>query len=266
MYTLQGSALNPSIGRTDNFRPDPRVSKGTAQLSDYRGSGFDRGHLAPAADMKYTGTSMSESFFMSNISPQTPSFNRQIWRKIESQFRNWGHEYGKIIIVTGPVLNGDYLGTIGSSRVTVPRYYYKVAIDPTNLERNIAILIENKSSSESTKNFVVSIDSLEAFTGINFFHNLDDSLETQIESTTHENLWNWSETASNHTYSTKAVPKKVVESNLHQKVTRDIFKTTSGSKYHRDGCRYLSRSKIPINLTEAQARGLGPCSACRPLD
>jgi len=195
MYTLQGSGLNPSIGRTDNFRPDPGVSTGTAKLSDYRGSGFDRGHLAPAADMKYTSTSMSESFFMSNMSPQTPSFNRQIWRKIESQFRSWGHEYGKIIIVTGPVLNGNYLGTIGSSKVTVPKYYYKVAIDPENLERNIAILIENKSSSESTKDFVVSIDSLEAFTGIDFFHKLDDSLETQIESTTHENLWKWSETA-----------------------------------------------------------------------
>ncbi|MEJ6776795.1 MAG: DNA/RNA non-specific endonuclease [Crocinitomicaceae bacterium] len=195
MYALQSSTLNPSIGRTDNFRPDPLVTEGNAQLSDYRGSGFDRGHLAPAADMKYTGVSMSESFYMSNISPQTPSFNRHAWRKIEAQFRNWGHEYGKIIIVTGPVLNGDYLGSIGSNRVTVPRYYYKVAIDPNNLQRNIAILIENKSSSESIKNFVVSIDSLEAFTEIDFFHKLENSLEAQLEGTTHENLWNWDETA-----------------------------------------------------------------------
>ena len=264
MYTLQGSALNPSIGRTDNFRTDPRVSTGTAQLSDYRGSGFDRGHLAPAADMKYTSTSMSESFFMSNMSPQTPSFNRQIWRKIESQFRNWGHEYGKIIVVTGPVLNGDYLGAIGSSRVTVPRYYYKVAIDPNNLERNIAVLIENKGSSASVQSFVVSIDHLESVTGIDFFYKLDDALETRIESTTHKNLWNWNATSSNRTYTTTVTPNTVEPSNNTQGVTGDYFKTTSGTKFHKDGCRYLSKSKIPITLSEAQERGLGPCSVCKP--
>ena len=264
MYTLQGSALNPSIGRTDNFRPDPRVSTGTAQLSDYRGSGFDRGHLAPAADMKYSSTSMSESFFMSNMSPQTPSFNRQIWRKIESQFRSWGHEYEKIIVVTGPVLNGDYLGAIGSNGVTVPRYYYKVAIDPNNLERNIAVLIENKGSSASVQSFVVSIDYLESVTGIDFFYKLDDALETLIESTTHKNLWNWNTTSSNRTYTTTVTPNTTEPSNNTQGVTGDYFKTTSGTKYHKDGCRYLSRSKIPITLSEAQESGLGPCSVCKP--
>ena len=265
MYTLQGSGLNPSIGRTDNFRPDPGVSTGTAKLSDYRGSGFDRGHLAPAADMKYTNTSMSESFFMSNMSPQTPSFNRQIWRKIESQFRNWGHEYGKIIIVTGPVLNGDYSGSIGSSGVTVPKYYYKVAIDPNNLERNIAVLIENKGSSANLQSFVVSIDYLESLTGIDFFYKLDDALEIQIESTTHINLWNWNATSSNRTYKTTIKPNTIESSDNTPGVTGSYFKTTSGTKFHKDRCRYLSKSKIPINFTEAQASGLGPCSACRPL-
>ena len=264
MYTLQGSALNPAIDRTDNYRPDPRVSTGTAQLSDYRGSGFDRGHLAPAADMKYTSTSMSESFFMSNMSPQTPSFNRQIWRKIESQFRSWGHEYEKVIIVTGPVLNGDYLGTIGSNGVTVPRYYYKVAIDPDNLERNIAVLIENKGSSASIQSFVVSIDSLESLTGINFFYKLDDAVETRIESTKHINLWNWNSTSSNHTYTNTVTPNTSESSNNTRGVTHYYYRTTSGTKFHKGGCRYLSRSKIPITLIEAQESGLGPCSVCGP--
>ena len=264
MYTLQGSAVNPAIDRTDNYRPDPRVSTGTAQLSDYRGSGFDRGHLAPAADMKYTSTSMSESFFMSNMSPQTPSFNRQIWRKIESQFRSWGHEYEKVIIVTGPVLNGDYLGTIGSNGVTVPRYYYKVAIDPDNLERNIAVLIENKGSSASIQSFVVSIDSLESLTGIDFFYKLDDAVETRIESTKHINLWNWNSTSSNHTYTNTVTPNTSESSNNTGGVTHYYYKTTSGTKFHKGGCRYLSRSKIPITLIEAQESGLGPCSVCGP--
>jgi len=264
MYTLQGSALNSSIVRSNNFRPDKRVKTGSAKLSDYRGSGFDRGHLAPAADMKYTSTSMSESFFMSNMSPQIPSFNRQIWRKIESQFRNWGHEYGKIIVVTGPVLNGDCLGAIGINKVTVPRYYYKVAIDPNNLERNIAVLIENKGSSARVQSFVVSIDSLESVTEIDFFYKLDDALEIQIESTTHKNLWNWNATSTNRTYTTTVTPNTVEPTNNTQGVTGDYFKTTSGTKYHKDGCRYLSRSKIPITLSEVQESGLAPCSICKP--
>jgi len=264
MYTLQGNALNPAINRSNNFRPDKKVKTGSADLSDYRGSGFDRGHLAPAADMKYNSTSMSESFYMSNMSPQTPNFNRQVWRNIESQFRNWGYEYEKIIIVTGPVLNGDYLGIIGTNKVTVPKYYYKVAIDPQNLERNIAVLIENKGSSSDIQSHVVSIDSLESFTGIDFFHELNDTLEAKIESKTHINLWNWNTTKTTRTYTTNLKPNSVETSENTHELTGEYYRTTSGSKYHKVGCRYLSRSKIPISINEAQKSGLCPCSVCKP--
>ena len=108
-YTLKSEYLNSNISRTDNFRTDPLVRTTSSELIDYKGSGYDRGHLAPAADMKYNSTSMSESFFMSNMSPQSASFNRGIWRKIEKQFRDWSYEYGELVIVTGPILNGDYL-------------------------------------------------------------------------------------------------------------------------------------------------------------
>ena len=264
MYTLQGNALNPSVRRNNNFRPDKKVKTGSAQLSDYRNSGFDRGHLAPAADMKYNSISMSESFLMSNMSPQSPSFNRQIWKNIESQFRNWGYEYDRIIIVTGPVLNGEYLGFIGKNNVTIPKYYYKVAIDPKNLERNIAVLIENKAGFRDIQSYVVSIDSLESFTGIDFFHELDDALEAEIEDKTHINLWNWNTTKTAHTLTTTLKPNSVQTSMNSQEITGDYFRTTSGSKYHKVGCRYLSRSKIPISINEAQESGLSPCSVCKP--
>ena len=84
------------INRTDNFRVDTSISTGSANLADYRGSGYDRGHLAPAGDMKWNATAMSESFLMSNMSPQTPSFNRGIWRSLESRVRVWAIEKDSI--------------------------------------------------------------------------------------------------------------------------------------------------------------------------
>ena len=148
----------------------------------------------------------------------------------------------------------EYLGSIGSNKVTVPKYYYKVAIDPKNIERNIAILIENKESSENIKNFIVSIDSLESITDIDFFYRLDDSLEKKIESSTHENLWYWRSNLSNHQRSNH----KTKEGNI------SLFRTISGSKYHKEGCRHLSKSKIPTSLNELKNSSLRPCSVCKP--
>ena len=263
-YTLRSNYLNSNISRSDNFRTDPLVRTTSAELIDYRGSGYDRGHLAPAADMKYNSSSMSESFYMSNMSPQSASFNRGIWRKIEKQFRDWSYKYGELVIVTGPVLNGDYLGSIGPNQVTIPKWYYKVALDPTNYDRNVAILIKNTGSSESIKSFVVSIDYLEEFSGLDFFYSLPDEVESYFESSSHINLWDW-----NVTYSTKPRTNSVIDGQVgypkdHLPSKGDIYRTTKGKKYHSGGCRYLSNSKIPITLAEAQERGLGPCGVCKP--
>ena len=255
-YTLNSSQLNSAVERKDNFRPDFKVKTSSAQLYDYKGSGYDRGHLAPAADMKYNSSSMSESFFMSNMSPQSPSFNRGIWRKIEKQFRDWSYKYGELVIITGPVLKGENYGSIGYNKVTIPKWYYKVAIDPSNYDRNVAILIENKGSSASIKSFVVTIDYLEEFSGLDFFHNLSDEVEESFESSTHINLWDW-----NVTYVSK--PRTT---NSYKAPTSNgkIFRTTTGKKYHKESCRYLSKSKIPITLAEAKEKGLGPCGVCKP--
>ena len=255
-YTLKSNQLNSAVERKDNFRPDFKVKTSSAQLYDYKGSGYDRGHLAPAADMKYNSSSMSESFFTSNMSPQSASFNRGIWRKIEKQFRDWSYKYGELVIVTGPVLKGENYGSIGYNKVTIPKWYYKVAIDPNNYDRNVAILIENKGSSASIKSFVVTIDYLEEFSGLDFFHSLPDEVEESFESSTHINLWDW-----NVTYVSK--PRTT---NSYKAPTSNgkIFRTTTGKKYHKESCRYLSKSKIPISLAEAREKGLGPCGVCKP--
>lgn len=255
-YTLNSNQLNSAVERKDNFRPDFKVKTSSAQLYDYKGSGYDRGHLAPAADMKYNSSSMSESFFMSNMSPQSPSFNRGIWRKIEKQFRDWSYKYGELVIITGPILKGENYGSIGYNKVTIPKWYYKVAIDPSNYDRSVAILIENKGSSASIKSFVVTIDYLEEFSGLDFFHSLPNEVEESFESSTHINLWDW-----NVTYVSK--PRTT---NSYKAPTSNgkIFRTTTGKKYHKENCRYLSKSKIPITFAEAKEKGLGPCGVCKP--
>jgi DNA/RNA endonuclease G (NUC1) len=263
-YVLKSNQLNSTVERKDNFRPDFKVKTSSAQLYDYKGSGYDRGHLAPATDMKYNNISMSESFFMSNMSPQSPSFNRGIWKKIEKQFRDWSYKYGELVIVTGPVLKGENYGFIGYNKVTIPKWYYKVAIDPSNYDRNIAILIENKGSSASIKSFVVTIDYLEEFSGLDFFHNLSDKIEESFESSTHINLWDW-----NVTYAPKSSVTIMKNGTIDHTVDHlpsngNIFRTTTGKKYHKESCRYLSKSKIPITFIEAKEKGLGPCGVCKP--
>ena len=112
-YQLTIEEVNGNYERSDNFRKDSHISTGSATLKDYRNSGFDRGHLIPASDMKWSPDAMSSSFYMSNMSPQDPSFNRGIWKKLEEQIRSWAVENREIYVVTGPVLTDGPYQTIG---------------------------------------------------------------------------------------------------------------------------------------------------------
>lgn len=173
--------------RTDDFRADPAVNSGSASLIDYKGSGYDRGHLCPAADMTQNKTSMSETFFLSNMSPQTPGFNRGIWSTLEEKVRSWATLNSKIYVVTGPIFN-DNLAVIGQNEVTVPGYYYKVIYD--GHEKMIGLLLPNASSSLSLDHFVVPVDQIELLTGVDFFSILNDKLENELEAKSDWNNWN----------------------------------------------------------------------------
>jgi len=167
-------AESGNVGRTDNFRPDTSIRTGSARLNDYRGSGFDRGHLAPAGDMKWNITAMSQSFLLSNMSPQSPSFNRGIWKKLEEQVRVWAIEKDSLYVITGPVLESiDSL--IGESKVAVPKQYFKVLVDLSPPDHSfIAFLLPNARSDEDLATFMVSVDSLESVTGYDFFASAPD--------------------------------------------------------------------------------------------
>ncbi len=170
-YELSAEELNaPRVPRTDRFNPDYNVSSRSAFYRDYSGSGFTRGHLAPAADMAFDTLAMRESFYMSNVSPQVRPFNNGIWRELEEQTRDWAREWHRLYIVTGPVLNDKLNMRIGENKVTVPDLFYKILVDPDEPDvKSIAFIIPNALSDKPLLDYVVSIDSVETLTGIDFF-------------------------------------------------------------------------------------------------
>jgi endonuclease G len=194
-YVLNNKELDGIVGRSDNFREDPSVSSGSASNLDYAKSGYDRGHLAPAADMKWSEKAMSESFYFSNMSPQLPAFNRGIWKMLEEKMRDWALENDSILIVTGPILsskNAKKHPSIGPNSVTVPAYYYKAILDfKKEKSKSIAFILPNQGSKMPLKSFMVSIDSLEKLSKIDFFYKLDDKLETSVESRFCKECWTW---------------------------------------------------------------------------
>ncbi|MDH5398991.1 MAG: DNA/RNA non-specific endonuclease [Cyclobacteriaceae bacterium] len=179
-YYLTPERIKGSVKRTDHFREDPGVLTGSAQLSDYKGSGYDRGHLCPAADNKQSISAMDQSFYMSNMSPQAPSFNRGLWKKLEEQFRSWVLEKGGLYVITAGVLS-DQLATIGKNQVSVPQYYYKMAYNP-HAQQMVAFLMANSKLAGPITDYVVTVDSVEAVTGLDFFPGLSDGLEDKLES------------------------------------------------------------------------------------
>ena len=194
-YELTKKETERAFERTNEFIPDPLVSTGTATVGDYAKSGYDRGHLAPAADMGWSQQAMAESFYFSNMSPQEPGFNRGIWKNLEEQVRTWANVYDSIYIVTGPVLK-DGLVQIGSHGVSVPKYYYKVIFDYTGSDaKAIAFLMPNAASAESLEHFAVSVDQVEQETGIDFFNKLADSTEARVEKEVCIPCWTWSKQA-----------------------------------------------------------------------
>jgi endonuclease G, mitochondrial len=174
----------------ESFRPDPLVETGSALPTDYTRSGYDRGHLAPAGDFKFSQRLTQQSFYMSNVSPQSPQFNRGVWKELEDQVRTWARRDRGLYVVTGPVLKPG-LPTIGKqNEVAVPEQYYKVILycNSPNI-RLIGFLLNNEPSNEPLRSFVVPVDQIERLTGIDFFPFIPDDLEQKLESKSDADGW-----------------------------------------------------------------------------
>ena len=175
--------------RTNEFQPDPDVMGAKVVTYDYSGSGYDRGHMAPAGDMKWSKKAMQESFYMSNICPQDHNLNTEDWNDLENKSREWARRYGKVYIVCGPIYNGTRNEYIGDHRVKVPDAFFKIIL--INHDRKQAALgfyFENKAGERPLSEYLVSVDKLEDMTGLDFFSALPDDLENQLEKEIQENL------------------------------------------------------------------------------
>ena len=175
--------------RTNEFQPDPDVMGAKVVTYDYSHSGYDRGHMAPAGDMKWSKKAMQESFYMSNICPQDHNLNTEDWNDLENKSREWARRYGKVYIVCGPIYNGTRNEYIGDHRVKVPDAFFKVIL--INHDRKQAALgfyFENKAGERPLSEYLVSVDKLEDMTGLDFFSALPDEIENQLEKEIQKNL------------------------------------------------------------------------------
>lgn len=188
-YILNKKSLKGTVKRTNNFKIDGKVTTGSAYPNNYRYTGYDRGHLAPASDMKISRNAMTESFLMSNISPQNPSFNRGAWKKLETLVRSWAQNC-ELHIVTAGVLNSNLL-KLGNSNVSIPKLFYKVIYAPSE-RKMIGFLMPNIKINNKLNNFVKTVDEIEKITGIDFFYNLPDKDEDILESNIVFSDWDFS--------------------------------------------------------------------------
>ena len=190
-HIIHPDVITGGFSRSNDFREDSLVKTGTALKEDYWNTGYDRGHMAPSADFRWSRKALSESYFYSNMSPQKPELNRESWALLEDKMRYHVVVTGEpLIIITGPVLE-EGLPTIGTvNKVSIPKLNYKVALDLTGPEKKaIGFVMRNGKNEYPTFSYAVSIDSIEKLTGIDFFPALPDDLENSLEKMTDPNPW-----------------------------------------------------------------------------
>lgn len=183
-YELTNSETMGEHERSDHFKPDPLVKGDPVVTSDYSKSGYDRGHMAPAADMKWSDQAMRESFYMTNICPQIHNLNAGDWKDLEELARDWAQQYGNIYIACGPIVDTNYQ-TIGKTHsIAVPSAFYKVFLRKTRKGwTSIGFIMPNKAGSRPLMTYMYTVDEVEELTGLDFFYNLPDNIESKVENT-----------------------------------------------------------------------------------
>lgn len=187
-YTLKKAHLTYDDRKRPYFIEDPKVRSKSADWKNYRGSGYDRGHLCPAGDRRFSERAYNETFYTSNITPQDRDFNAGVWNRLEMQIRQWCKRYGDLHIITGGVLKGK-MDEIGDEDVDVPNAFYKIVVRQQGKGYKVlGFLMPHKESSMPLKKFLVPVDSLESLTGLDFFKDLN-GLEEQLEKSVDASGW-----------------------------------------------------------------------------
>lgn len=186
-YRLTPESVNQRFKRSNKFKEDAEIPiQYRSILSDYRGSGYDRGHMAASATVDSSYNAMMESFLLSNMTPQLPGLNRQGWRYLEQYIREWANDRGELYVVTGVLFEGDY--TVIGNNVHVPTHFYKVVFDSINMDAIAFIVPHRKISKGELTGFIVTVDEVETRAGRDFNRMLDDTVENDIEDDL-ESMW-----------------------------------------------------------------------------
>ena len=186
-YELLADETNGDFSRKGkSFKPDPSLFIRQADNNDYRNSGWSRGHMAPAGDFKWSDEAMSETFYFTNCCPQDQSLNAGQWSTLEKKTRDSDNKYGKVIVITGPIVGDNRYGKIGANYVVVPNAFFKVLRTD---EQAIAFIMYNTSNNENLQRCAMTVDNLENVTRFDFFPELDDDTENYLESSFKLKYW-----------------------------------------------------------------------------
>jgi len=220
--------------RPSRFMVDTRTLS-QVRHDDYTNSGFDRGHMAPNYGIatRYGVKGQLETFFMTNIVPQTPTLNRQLWRRLEERIaRHYANEYEEVWVVTGPVYDAQQQTLF--SGVEIPDGFFKIVLDEDEgTVRVLAFVLPHRvSGNERLNRFLTNVDEVEQLTGLDFFSELPDQIEDPLESVVASQLWGDEEAG-----------------------ILTVFITATGKRYHYPHCRYAVTGR-PVSIPEAKKRGL----------
>lgn len=192
-WCLTRERTKGKVKRTNFFDVDPSVDKRyQVKHSDYSGSRYDRGHMCPSADNQHSQKAMVECFYMTNMCPQSHALNSGAWNDLENQCRSWARNYGTIYICTGPIYDKKPYSTIGnrkSFRIAVPDRFFKVVLMVGKTTKAIGFIYPNGSANKDMRDYAVSVDKVEQLTGLDFFYQLDDKTENQIEKECKPSAW-----------------------------------------------------------------------------
>lgn len=189
-YELQDSELYGDLDRAEKFSPDPDFKGRQAYDSDYSGSGWDRGHMAPAGDMKWSSQAMAESFYLTNVCPQNHNLNAGVWNDLEKQVRREAKYYGKVWVVSGPIVGSNRYGTIGKNKVMVPDSFFKalLAVNREGKYVSAGFIFPNEAGDNGMASYAMTVNELEKEIGMDLFYNLDQDIQEKVEDRI--DLWN----------------------------------------------------------------------------
>ena len=181
-YEITAEEAYGEVPRASGFSMDPNYPDRQAMREDYSYSGWDKGHMAPAADMKWSQQAMWESFYLTNVCPQNHDLNSKDWHILENYVRDWAVRYGSLFVVCGPIFEVCRHGTIGSNNVAVPDAFFKALLRCENGEyKCIAFVFENESHRQPVTKAVLTVNQVEALCGFDLFCNLPDEIEESVE-------------------------------------------------------------------------------------